>query len=420
MTEKPSRIIMHLDMDAFFVNAELLHRNYTTDVPVIVAKESARSVVLSASYSARAYGVRSAMPLLRAKSLCPQAIILAPSADYAHYSHQMMNILKSYSSLVEKISIDEAFVDLSGTVRTLGHPVGTAHHIRQRIMRELSLPCSVGIGPTKFIAKMASSASKPHGLWAIAPHQVQDFLDPLPVEKLWGVGAKTQQLLADIGVHTVSQLRDYSRPFLISRFGASSGSHLYDIARGLDPREVIPQRPEKSVGAEHTFYQDVSSCEQVQQELLKISLSLGVRLRKLRKYASTISIKIRYSDFHTVTRSTSSSEGTNSGQKIYTVALDKMRELSIFDSNGIAHRRIRLIGVRAENLRDIETGVQGALFDRESQYENSLSGSTSFGREDNWRRTEEMMDQIHERFGVKGIMPAKLLNSSLSEKDETS
>ncbi|MFW0179474.1 DNA polymerase IV [Rothia sp. CCM 9418] len=407
MSESPSKIIMHLDMDAFFVNVELLHRNCTIDAPVIVAKEGARSVVLSASYSARAYGVRSAMPLLRARSLCPQAVIIPPSADYAQYSQQMLNILRSYSSLVEKISIDEAFVDLSGTVRTLGHPVHTAQQMQRRIMSELSLPCSIGLGPTKFIAKMASSASKPHGLWVIEPHQVQEFLDPLPVEKLWGVGSKTQQLLADIGVRTVSQLREHSRSFLMSRFGTSAGSHLYDIARGIDLREVIPERPTKSVGAEYTFYQDVSSYEQVQQELLKLSLSVGARLRKIGKYASTISIKIRYADFQTVTRSTSL-ESINSGQKIYAVALEKIRELSVFDSHGFSYRGIRLIGVRAENLRDVEKGIQCSLFETFSGENYSAESMLCSGNE-RWSRAEEIMDQIHERFGSQGIMPAKLL-----------
>lgn len=249
-----SRVIMHLDMDAFFVNVELLENPALRGEPIIVAPLGPRSVVCSASYEARAHGVRSGMPLSRARNLSPNATVLPLRGDYRHYSRAVMAILNDLSPYVEQVSVDEAFVDLTGAYLHGQDPVALAQRARDRIAQELSLPSSAGVAPNKLLAKMASTGSKPNGLWVIPPERVQEFLDPRKVSDLWGVGAKSTGQLSRYGIHTIAQMRSMSLDWLKERFGTAQGEHLWAMARGIDERPVITEREEKSMGGEHRAY----------------------------------------------------------------------------------------------------------------------------------------------------------------------
>lgn len=394
---------MHLDMDAFFVNVELLARPDLRGLPLIVAPHSARSVVTSASYEARAYGVRSAMPLSQALRFCPQAVVLPPAGDYRGYSRQIMQILGKISPLVEQVSVDEAFVDLTGRLRQGENPLTIAQTTRQEILDRLGLPSSVGLAPSKLLAKMASDGSKPQGLWAIPPARVQDFLDPLPVSQLWGVGAKTSAALAQLGIRRVEQLRSYDLSYLQARFGQAQGLHLYRMARGQDDRPVTPYREEKSLGAEHTFEQDESSRQELLGQVYRLSLEVASRLRARSKQAARLSLKIRYSDFETVTRSCPLEVSSSSGYVFYEALSRRLEELEVIGADSALPRPLRLIGVRAEKLEDQGLGVQGQLLGADLEPEEEPAGQT-------WLELEQAMDAIRDRFGSAGLRPASLLS----------
>lgn len=298
-----ARVIMHLDMDAFFVNVELLENPSLRGKPIIVAPTGPRSVVCSASYEARAHGVHSGMPLSCALSEVPHATILPLRADYRYYSRAVMGILRDLSPLVEQVSVDEAFVDLTGAYRHGQDPVQLAQRARERITRELSLPSSAGVAPNKLLAKMASTGSKPNGLWVVPPGRVQEFLDHRPVSALWGVGSKSTKLLASYGIQTITQLRSMSIDWLRDRFGTSHGEYLWAVARGIDDRPVLTERDEKSMGGEHTFSEDTAEAAVISGIVRELSLKLGRRLRESGRLAGRLSLKIRYTGFETHTRS---------------------------------------------------------------------------------------------------------------------
>lgn len=403
MSTAKHRVIMHLDMDAFFVSVELLQHPDLRGRQIIVARESERSVVLSASYEARALGVRSAMPLVQAKRKAPHALVIEPSQPYAEYSKQVMAMLHELTDRVEQVSVDEAFVDLTSTIKRLGSPVDVAQAVRARIQQELNLPSSAGIASNKFIAKMASSGSKPNGLWVIPPHRIQEFLDPMPVGKLWGIGPKTTSTIESLGIHTVAQLREYNLPFLRQRFGQSLGTHLYNICRGIDDREVVTSRVEKSIGAEHTFLHDTYSAQELKREIFKLSLGVARRLRASGKYAQSMSLKIRFDDFETITRSCILKTPTDSGQQLNKAVLRRLGELGIVpDGEAPLPRAIRLMGVRAENLKDRASGIQESLFAEDLTPDSAESAN-------NWFLAETMMDEIQTKFGSTGLLPANLL-----------
>ncbi|MDO4898459.1 MAG: DNA polymerase IV [Rothia sp. (in: high G+C Gram-positive bacteria)] len=397
-------IIMHLDMDAFFVNVELLARPQLRGQKIIVAREAPRSVVLSASYEARRYGVGSAMPLARAKQLCPDAVLVEPAAHYREYSRRVMGILRQVTDRVEQVSVDEAFVDLTGAVRTQGNPVDIAQGVRDRIAQQLQLPSSVGISSTKFIAKMASTGSKPNGLWVVPPHRVQEFLDPMPVGKLWGVGKKSAAALEGLGIHTVKQLTEYELPWLQAKFGRAAGAHYYNMARGIDPRPVVTERTEKSIGAEHTFDVDVTGLADITQAVYHVCLKVAKRLRAAGRQARTLSLKIRFSDFETLTRSCPLEVPTQSGKVMYEAAMQRLAYLGITDGQGCSVRPLRLLGVRAEKLESIESGVQLVL-----PAEGLAAAHPHLA--EHWNEAEHAMDRIHGRYGSKGLLPARLLVS---------
>lgn len=429
------RVIMHLDMDAFFVNVELLENPALRGEPIIVAPLGPRSVVCSASYEARAHGVRSGMPLSRAQNLSPNATVLPLRGDYRYYSRAVMAILNDLSPYVEQVSVDEAFVDLTGAYLHGQDPVALAQRARDRIAQELSLPSSAGVAPNKLLAKMASTGSKPNGLWVIPPERVQEFLDPRKVSDLWGVGAKSTEQLSRYGIHTIAQMRSMSLDWLQERFGTAQGEHLWAMARGIDERPVITEREEKSMGGEHTFETDTTDAQEVGAALRELSLKLGKRLRSAGKLAGGLSLKIRYSTFETHTRAISLNVPVDSGMQIASLALEALRADGILVGQD-APRALRLIGVRAEKLARAEDGVQQTLFDsiesgassRSAKAASAQTGSAQRGggggvvhstenstrsgsgarlvKSGRWSEVEHVMDAIHRKYSQESLKPA--------------
>jgi DNA polymerase-4 len=379
--------ILHIDMDAFFASVELLDRPELRGKPVVVGGASGRGVVTSATYEARAYGVRSAMPVSQARRLCPHAVFIPPhGAKYAAYSRQVMNLFRDVTPLVEPLSIDEAFLDVAGARRLLGSPGTIARGLRARVYEETGLTCSIGAASTKFVAKVASTRSKPDGLLIVPAERTLDFLHPLPVTALWGVGKATAESLARHGLRTVGDLAQTPRDVLQKWVGQASGGSLHDLAWGRDPRRVNPERTEKSVGHENTFSVDVGDPVVLRRELLDQSERVAVRLRAAGHSARTIALKLRFADFTTISRSRTLPEPTSTARRIYEQAVELLEE------QDLGGRRVRLIGVRAEQLSD-------------------SSGDTLslWSEDDAWRDAENVMDAATQRFGRGSIRPATLL-----------
>ncbi|GGC94628.1 DNA polymerase IV [Tersicoccus solisilvae] len=381
-------VILHVDMDAFYVSVEELDDPSLRGREVLVGHASPRSVVLSASYEARAYGVRSAMPVGAALRLCPQVRIVEPSMEkYRRMSARVMAVFAEVTDLVEQVSVDEAFLDVGGAVRRLGEPWQIARLLRERIRAELGLPATVGIAGTKFVAKIASTQAKPDGLLLIPAEHTVAFLHSLPVTALWGVGEKTRQVLARAGISTVAQLAATPVETMRRMLGAT-GEHVHRLAWGIDPRAVTPNRVEKSIGAEETFAVDVADDARLEAELLRLAHRTAARLRAARLQSRTVSIKVRYSDFTTLTRSHSMTEAVDSAARLHAVAVALLRAL------GRRPMPVRLIGLRAESLTDATGAAEQLSIDR---------------RENNWRSAERTLDDVHRRFGSTAVGPARLL-----------
>jgi DNA polymerase-4 len=381
--------IMHVDMDAFFVSVELRSRPELRGKPVIVGYPADRSVVLSASYEARKFGVKSAMPMVIAARMCPSAVIIEPRHKlYYEVSAQLMDIFGSITDLVEPLSVDEAFLDVGGAIRRLGSPRAIGEIVRHRVQNELGITASVGIAASKFVAKIASTRCKPDGLLLIEPDQTVPYLHSLPVNALWGVGAKTGEVLARMGIRTVADVAATPLASLKKSLGAS-GEHVYRLSWGIDPRPVTPVRVEKSIGAEETFAVDTGDNALLHRELLRLSHRTAERLRSTGMMARTISLKLRYADFSTITRSRTVHTPVDSAQLIYAVTVQ------LLDSVGPRSMTVRLVGVRAEQLEAAaQTSLQLSL-DR---------------RDDNWRAAEQALDRVAEKFGSKSVLPARLLD----------
>ena len=381
--------IMHVDMDAFFVSVELRSRPGLRGKPVIVGYPADRSVVLSASYEARKFGVKSAMPMAVAARICPTAVIIEPRHKlYYEVSAQLMAIFGSITDLVEPLSVDEAFLDVGGAIRRLGSPEEIGGMIRRRVRDELGITASVGIAASKFVAKIASTRCKPDGLLLIGPDETVPYLHSLPVNALWGVGAKTDEVLARMGIRTVADVAATPLSSLRKLLGAS-GEHVYRLSWGIDPRPVTPVRVEKSIGAEETFAVDTADDALLHRELLRLSHRTAERLRSAGLVTRTVSLKLRYTDFSTITRSRTMHAPVDSAQLIYGVAVQLLQSL------GTCAMTVRLVGVRAEQLEDAaQTSLQLSL-DR---------------RDDNWRAAEQALDRVAEKFGSKSVLPARLLD----------
>ncbi|MGK9147326.1 DNA polymerase IV [Plantibacter flavus] len=381
--------ILHVDMDAFFVSVELLERPELRGLPIIVGHQEGRSVVTSASYEARRYGVRAAMPVSQAMRLCPSAVVLPPHHDrYREYSDRVMEVFESVTPLVEPLSIDEAFLDVSGAVRLLGRPRTIAALVKRRVFEATSLPCSVGVASTKYVAKLASGMSKPDGLLVVPAHETLDFLHPLPVGALWGVGGRTEEQLTNRGIRTIGQLAATPLAAIQRAVGEASGRRLLELANGVDPRGIELTRREKSISHEMTFAVDVADATVVKREILNLAGLVAIRLRKGGFAGRTIAIRVRYADFSTVTRSRTLGEATNVGRRVYDEAASLFDEL---DRNG---RLVRLIGVKVDQLVDADT-----------------AGAALWDPDEEWREAEQTIDRVASRFGDLAIAPASLLGT---------
>jgi DNA polymerase-4 len=397
------RVILHVDMDAFYVSVELRRRPDLVGKPVVVGGTGARGVIAAASYEARRYGVRSALPSVTAKRLCPQAVFLpGDHALYASVSAEVNEIFKSITPLVEPLSLDEAFLDVSGARRLHGSGAAIAENIRARVWNELQLRCSVGVAPNKFLAKLASVAAKPvaspegvrdgRGVVEVLHGQELAFLHPLPVQALWGVGPATLQRLQRLGVQTVADLADLDETSLIACVGAAHGQHLYRLAWAIDDRPVEPDRGMKSIGHEETFATDRHTHDELLRELVRLSDAVAARLRAHGGAARTLTLKVRFAGFETITRSVTVAGGVTTAHAIV-AAVEPM--LHAID----AGPGVRLLGVSASNFTSASR--QLSLDD--------LLAERGDG-EDQWRLAEETVDAIRKRFGTTAIGPASAVS----------
>jgi DNA polymerase IV len=389
--------ILHVDMDAFFASVELLERPELSGRPVIVGSPAGRGVVLSATYEARAFGVHSAMPMSRARRLCPQAVVIPPGhGKYAAVSKGVMEVFHAITPLVEPIASDEAFLDVGGARRRVGPPARIAALIRAQVRERYGITCSVGVASSKFVAKLASKQCKPDGLLVVPADEVVAFLHPLPVSALWGVGERTEQALVRLGIRTVADLARVPVTTLQRELGAAVGAHLSALAWGRDERAVTGHTPDRSVGNEETFAADVDDPEVIKRELLRLAERVAARMRESGHVGRTVSVKLRRADFSTITRSRTLREPTDVAQEIYSTACE------LFLAAGLERVRLRLVGVRMENLSPA----------------GSASRQLSLGaRETGWREAEQAMDRAIRRFGPDAVLPASLVRARLDEME---
>jgi DNA polymerase IV len=381
--------ILHVDMDAFYASVEIRDRPDLAAKPVIVGAVGSRGVVLSASYPARAFGVRSAMPVTRARRLCPQAVFLPPRhALYAAVSKEVMAIFRSFTPQVEPLALDEAFLDVSGALRRLGSPARIAEMIRAEVADRQGMTCSVGVATCKFVAKIASADCKPDGLRVVPADGVLDFLHPLPTSALWGVGERTGQVLARLGLRTVGDIAHTPVATLQRELGAAHGAHLAALAWGRDDRVVVTHVPEKSIGAEETFPSDIDDPELIRKELLRLSERTARGLRSAGCAARTVVVKLRLANFTTMTRSRTLPEPTDVARVIHATACE------LYQAAGLDRARLRLVGVRATGIVPAAAATtQLALGERPSS----------------WREAERTVDRIARRFGPDTVRPATLV-----------
>jgi len=396
MSAVATRTILHVDMDAFFVSVELLRRPELRGQPVIVGGTGERGVVAAASYEARHYGIHSAMPSTRARRLCPHAVFLP--GDHQHYgevSARVMEIFVSFTPLVEPISLDEAFLDVTGARRLHGAGAQIATAIRTKVLEDEGLACSVGVAPNKCLAKLASEAAKPRasrggpvpglGVKVVAPGDELGFLHPLPVEALWGVGPKTLEKLRRRGISTVGDLAGMAEDDAATFLGNANGRHLHRLARAVDDRPVVPEQRPKPIGHEQTFARDHHELDSLQREVVRMADAVASRLRHHGLAGRTVTIKVRFHDFRTITRALTLPAAVDSGPAVARAA---KQLLDLVDpSTGI-----RLLGVSVSNLVD------------DAARQLSLDESLQPG----WDDASRAVDDIRGRFGDEAIVPAAL------------
>ncbi len=384
-----ARTIIHLDLDAFFVAVERLDNPALIGRPVIVGgRPEVRGVVSSASYEARAFGVRSAMPTAQALRCCPSAVLLpGHRVRYVEMSRRVMALLADYTPLLEQISIDEAFLDVTGTEAHYGPPAQLAVAIQARIERELGLSASLGVASNKLVAKIASDYRKPHGITIVPAGGEAAFLAPLPIRMLWGVGRVTARDLARLGVQTIGDLARLPVETLRAHFG-SQGEALWHAARGEDDSPVIPEHEARSLSREETFARDISDAVALRRELLRLSDAVAARLRRHNLQARTVTLKLRYGDFTTITRQATLAEPADSGPALYA------RALALFEAAWERGRPVRLVGVGAANL--VRPARQLRLFEQENLRQAQLDAA---------------LDRIRARYGEDAIRRASLLES---------
>jgi DNA polymerase-4 len=388
-------VILHVDMDAFYASvAELDHPEYKGKALVVGA--GTRGVVLSANYEARKFGIRAAMPVGRAKRMAPHAIFIAPEHHrYSEISERVMAIFHSYTPLVEPISLDEAFLDVTGSQKLFGTGREIAAKIREQVEKEEGITCSVGLAQSKFIAKLASQHCKPNGMLEIKSDRILEFLHPLPVRAIWGVGPKTAESLERLGLHTVSDIAHTPRATLIRALGESTGASLYELAWGRDYRDVVPDEPEKSIGNEETFSEDLDNPEEILREFLRMTEKATARLRERSLFAKTISIKIKFADFSSLTRSKTVPIAIDNTHDTYEVV--KALYLALRNDGA----RIRLVGVSFSQLQE------GAPVQLELG-----------ARERGWREADTAIDRAQARFGRGSVRPGRLISPESGSDEE--
>ena len=374
-------------MDAFYASVEVRNDPELAGRPVLVGGAGGRGVVASASYEARAFGVTSAMPMARALRLCPDAVVISPNfSEYGEVSRQLREIFLSVTPLVEPLSLDEAFLDVSGSLRLFGTPEQIGALLRERIRTELQLPASVGIAPNKFLAKLLSGKAKPDGVMHLRAEQVDAFLRPLGVRDLWGVGEQTAARLERFGVRTVGDVVELPEATLARIVGHSAAGHLATLARGRDPRSVIPYEAAKGMSAEETFERDVDDPVVLKRELLRLAEKVGRRLRSGGVAARTVVLKIRYANFQTITRSRTLAQPTDEATQLH------LHSSEMLDALRLERVRVRLIGLGTSNLVPADASRQLGLLS-----------------DDRWGVLERAADTARERFGDDAVTRGALL-----------
>ncbi|MBU8920532.1 MAG: DNA polymerase IV [Bacteroidales bacterium] len=391
------RVIAHIDMDAFFASVEVLDFPELRGKPVVVGGSSNRGVVSAASYRAREFGIHSAMPIFQAKRLC-SGLVIQPGRmkRYSELSHEVMKTLYSYSPLVQQISIDEAYVDLSGTEKLFGRPEETAFRIKKDIFGSTSLTCSVGLSVSKLVAKISSDMNKPDGVTIIPPERVMEFISSLPVGKIPGIGSKSEEELAKTGIKKVGDIGRLAPKFVRERYG-KFGERLMSIAAGKAGGEVVPFSPPKSISNEITLSEDTDEIELLEKHLMELSEKVGRRLRKNYMRGRTVTLKLKDSRHRLITRSVTLARPTCQGKKIYTEAKELMEAL------GIGARQ-RLIGVGVSNLSsDQDRGLSWS-----GKPEQGLLFAESDPGEERWDKLDRVMDGILDRFGKGAVKRGRL------------
>jgi DNA polymerase-4 len=378
-------------MDAFYPAVEMLDNPALKGEPIIVGGSKERGVVSSASYEARKFGVHSAQPIAKAKRLCPHGIFLpVRMTRYQEISKQVFEIFHRFTPLVEPVSIDEAFLDITGSIRLFGRPEDIARKIKQIVLLETGLTVSAGVAPSKFVAKIASDMDKPDGLTVVHPDGVRDFLDPLPIKKMWGVGKVTQILLSRRNIHTFRDLRQTPVKVLEKEFG-KQGAKIHLLSMGIDEREVIPEHDVKSIGHEQTFLHDITSLDAVQKALLALGNKVARRMRHKGLRGRTVTLKVKYFDFVRITRSITLPKSTDDGSEIYSVVCRLLRNTEV------TKKPIRLLGISLSQLSFLGSGTQLSLFDRDQSSQKR-------------QKMNVVLDSLYEKFGDKSVVPGTLLN----------
>lgn len=385
-----SKAILHLDMDAFFPAVEMLDNPSLKGKPVIVGGTRERGVVSSASYEARRSGVHSAQPMATAIRLCPQGIFLpVRMSRYQEVSRSVFEIFHRFTPLVEAVSIDEAFLDVTGSKRLFGGPEEIARRIKKAVFKKVGITVSAGVAPIKFIAKIASDLEKPDGLIVVPADRVKAFLHPLSIDKLWGVGKVTRKALVQMGVRTVGDLSRMPQDVLGKKFG-KHGTHLFRLAHGVDDRDVTPDRERKSVGHEETFSRDLLKPERIRKELQDLAIRVSRRLRYLGFQGRTVTLKVKYDDFVQVTRSATFASPTDDGAELFKAVCRLLK------NTDAGRRPVRLLGISLSNLCEPAGLSQPGLFETETARPKS-------------RKLNQALDRIHEKFGEDAVLPATLL-----------
>lgn len=380
--------VLHVDMDAFYAAVSLMSRPELVGTPVVIGGGT-RGVVLSATYEARAYGIHAAMPIGRARRLCPQATFVRPDYErYAVVSAAVMAILRDVTPHVEPGGQEEAFLEVSGARRRLGSPAVIAAALRDQIADEVGVTASVGVGPNKLVAKVASGLAKPDGLLVIPAHAAVTFLHELPVGALWGIGEATEGALHRLGLTTVGELAHTPVETLQRALGPHAGEHLHRLAWGRDDRRVEPLSIERSIGNGRTFPTDVDDPAVIYRQLLALAGSVGRRARAAGHVGRTVTVTVRFADFTTISRARTLRRPTSSSQELYATARE------IYDALHLQRVRVRMLNVRLSSITDAtETPVQTMIADPT----------------EGWREAEAAMDQVAARFGTQALRPATLL-----------